>query len=1262
MVRILKITIQLSLLTWLWVGAPAILAAQQVNDCYEHFIKQGVQALDDKSYDLAIDRFEAARACLHDGESSFEIDNFIKTARRELNDALSDAKINSEVIRITAEALKAQPYDVTLALSLAHEACQLSGNKNELAVDVRKTILETAENQYYSRTLRPGGLVSSLAVSSDEKYLAAGLHNGDIKRVKLDGGDNQEWEQIGKSISKHNSRSNNINSLAYAPRGEAVMTAATDSTVIWWPLNAGKTPKQVGLYYDRVTDVAFSPTGDTMATSSGYYITLWQFRYDSILVRLSFIKCRDVIRRITYSPDGRFVLGAGNDHQVYWWDTGKTEPLILAGHNSEVTSIAISRDGEFFCTGSADGEAIIWRTNTKQIVRRLKGHQSGVSCIAFDPGNEYLLTGSYDKTVRLWDAEGNLIKVLKGHQAGITAVAFVNRGKTIVSAGYEDQIRLWQLDAETLSQAYPHTAALSSACFSPDGRLVLTGSFDKTARLWQRDDGRLLHRFSYNDLVRSVAFHPNGRLMGIGVWDGNVSLRDTNGQLVNTIFGRASSVTGVDFSNKSDLFLSSHRGRTSILWNLPDEVKAELNYHTALVPAADFSFDDKYVISGSWDSTLVAFRIGQRDTITLHTTSYVTSLDVSPDKPEVVATLGDNTIILWNYSKKTWTAWPTPTIQNTIAFSPDGRQIATGDALGYVTLWSPQGDTLFSFKAHSTQVYSVCFSPDNKQLLTAGNDNMALLWDLNGKLIRVYGGHNGPINTMAVSPDGQFIATGGYDGNVITWNRNRQITAIHSFGAYPINQLAVAPDQSVIAVTNDQHQLLLRNMKKNTANLITAEAPVDLVAFSPDGQTIAGASEEGQCWLFDKNGKVLKKLLSLKEYSIRAIYFVGNNSTLEIGQNDRVLRYDLATGATSEFISNGDYLGQNFAVTTTGDKTVCSDTWGNAIRLYDNQGNVKQINVNLPQSLSFDPTGAHLLCATDEGITLLYDASSSSQSTMVLENFDLGNYERAAGVAFLGNSDTVVVCGVYSGPVFYRSYVKTLQKGANSFIQQLSLDQRQIYNIKLDFSDCYTSNNIELLKDCARYFEVNNPESALQLRQKIMQIKPSPQHKVDLAQSYSTKLAGITEPADLVNGQQAIVQLLLEANTESPRMPSYLRTLHLAYSNLSWYQILNGQFAEALKSVETGLAMPGVEDNDKQLIHTNLALSLLCLGDKAHVERAKAVYREWKDKDWLVDFRFVNFAEAFDDDFNNIKHLTDNDPALKARINDVRKNILGFID
>ncbi|MBK8702407.1 MAG: WD40 repeat domain-containing protein [Saprospiraceae bacterium] len=1262
MARIIKVAIQLSLLTWLWVGAPAKLAAQQLNDCYEHFIKQGAEALEDKSYDLAIDRFEAARACLHDGESSFEIDNFIKTARRELNDALSDAKINSEVIRITAEALKAQPYDVTLALSLAHEACQLSGNKNELAVDVRKTILETAENQYYSSTLRPGGLVSSLAVSSDEKYLAVGLHNGEIKRVKLNGGPNEEWEQIGKSTTRNNAGSNYINSLAYAPNGEAVLTAAADSTVVLWPLNTAKPPKQVGLYYDRVTDVAFSPTGDTIATSSGYYMALWQFKYDSILVRLSFIKCRDIIRRIAYSPDGRFVLGTGNDHQVYWWDTGKTEPVILAGHNSEVTSIAISRDGEFFCTGSADGEAIIWRTDTKQIVRRLKGHQSGVSCIAFDPGNEYLLTGSFDKTVRLWDVEGNLVKVLKGHQTNVTAVAFVNRGKTIVSAGYEDQIRLWQLDAETLSQAYPHTAALYSACFSPDGRLVLTGSFDKTARLWQRDNGRLLHRFSYNDMVRSVAFHPNGRLMGIGVWDGNVSLRDTNGQLVNTIFGRASSVTGVNFSNKSNLFLSSHRGRTSILWNLPDEVIAELNYHTALVPAADFSFDDKYVISGSWDSTLVAFHIGQRDTITLHTKSYVTSLDVSPDKPEVVATLGDNTIILWNYIKRTWTAWPTPTFQTTIAFSPDGRQIATGDNYGNVTLWSPQGDSLFSFKAHS-QVFSVCFSPDSKQLLTAGNDNMALLWNLKGELIRVYGGHNGPINAMAVSPDGQFIATGGYDGNVITWNRNRQITAIHSFGTYPITQLAVAPDQSVIVVTNDQHRLLLRNMKNKNADLITAEVPVDLVAFSPDGQTIAGASEGGQCWLFDKNGKVLKQLLKLEEYSIRALYFAGNNSTLEIGQNDRVLRYDLASGTATEIIFNGEYLGQNFAVTTTGDKTACSYNWDNIIRLFDNQGNVKEINVILPLSLAFDPAGTHLLCATDEGKTLLYDASSSNQSKMVLENFNLGNYERAAGVAFLGNSDTVVVCGIYSGPVFYRSYVKTLQKGANSFIQQLSLDQRQAYNIKLDFSDCYTSNNIELLKDCARYLKCITA-SALQLRQKIMQIKPSPQHKVDLALSYSTKLAEITEPADLVSGQQTVVQLLLEAYAESPRIPSYRRTLHLAYSNLSWYQILNGQFAEALKSVEAGLAVPGLEDIDRQLIHTNLALSLLCLGDKAHIERAKAVYREWKDKDWLVDFRFLTFAEAFEDDFNNvnIKQLTDKDPALKARVDDVRKNILGFID
>jgi WD40 repeat protein len=1235
---------------------PQRLAAQHENPCYQHYFEKGVEAFDRGDFNRAINFYEAARACLKE-ESNPEIDSWIKIARQSLNDALSEAKINSEVIRITAEALKAQPYDVTLALGLAHEACQISGNKNELAVDVRRTILETEENQYYSHTLRPGALISCLAISPDEKYVAAGLDNGDLKRVAIDGATNQDWETIGKVESK-NKGWTNINALAYSPHGDAVLVTSSDSSATLWLLDGARSTIPIGKYFENVTDAAFSPTGDTMATSSGYYITLWKIENEWVKPK-AYIKCRDIIRRIAYSPKGRFVIGAGNDHQVYWWDTRKNEPIILAGHNSGVTSVAFSRDGEFFCTGSADGEAIIWRSDNRQIVRRLKSHQGEINCIAFDPGNEFLLTGSMDKTVRLWDMEGNLIKILKGHQNYIVAVAFVNSGNTILSAGFEGEIRMWQLDAETLSQAYPHTAALTSACFSPDGRLVLTGSKDKTARLWQRDDDRLLHRFTYNDDVSSVAFHPDGKLIGIGVWDGNVSLRDTTGQLINTIFGRASSVTDVSFLKKSNMFISSHRGRTAILWSLPDVVKAEMNYHTGLVVAADFSFDDKYVISGSWDSTLVAFRIGSRDTIRLRTKSVVGSLAVSPTEPLVAATLGNNTIVYWNYIKKTWTSWNVPVYQTAIAFSPDGKQIATGDGFGYVRLWSTGGDSLFSFQAHPYGLTSICFSPDSKQILTTGNDNTALLWHLDGQLIRAFGGHNGPITTMAVSTNGQLIATGGEDGKVITWNLNRQITGIYRFSTAPISQLTISPDQSAIVAVDQLYQMIIWEIGKSSPRIIDTDIPVELVAFSPDGQTIAGTSPGGDCLLFDRNGKFRKKLINLGDNPIRAMYFAGNNNNLYIGLPDRLMRYDLVSGTTTEIISIIDHIGQSFAFTPAGDKTACADNWGNsAIRLYDNQGNEKEIFVVMPDVLAFDPSGAHLLCATSEGKTHLFDANTSSRKLMILESFNLGNNEEAAGVAFLGNSDTVVVCGIYSGPVFYRSYVKTLQKGANSFIQQLSLDQRQQYNIKLDFSDCYTSNNIELLKDCARYFELNNPDSALQLRQKIMQIKPSPQHKVDLALSYSNKLDAVTNPALLISGQQNVVQLLLEATKESPRTSSYRSLLHLAYSNLSWYQILAGRFHDALQSAETAVSMANVED--KGIVYTNLALSLLCLGGDENVQRAKSIYLEWKDKEWRDDTNFSYFRDAFLTDLedSHIQDLAAKDPALKARIEEVKTTVL----
>ena len=126
-------------------------------------------------------------------------------------------------------------------------------------------------------------------------------------------------------------------------------------------------------------------------------------------------------------------------------------PSINEGHTNAVTSVAVSRDGNWALTGSWDNTAKLWRLDGEGDASEagtLDGHSDWVTSVAFCPDGDWALTGSRDNTAKLWRLDG---------EGGAS-------------------------EARTLEG---HSALVHSVAFSPDGRWALTGSRDRTARLWR---------------------------------------------------------------------------------------------------------------------------------------------------------------------------------------------------------------------------------------------------------------------------------------------------------------------------------------------------------------------------------------------------------------------------------------------------------------------------------------------------------------------------------------------------------------------------------------------------------------------------------------------------------------------------------------------------------------------------------------------------------------------------------------------------------
>jgi eukaryotic-like serine/threonine-protein kinase len=181
-------------------------------------------------------------------------------------------------------------------------------------------------------------------------------------------------------------------------------------------------------------------------------------------------------------------------------------------------------------------------------------------------------------------------------------------------------------------------------------------------------------------------------------------------------------------------------------------------------------------------------------------------------------------------------------------FIPKPARVATATPL-------PLGTTLYVYRGHSDQVYTVAWSPDGKRLASGSRDETAQVWNAtDGGNVYTYTGHSNSINAVAWSPDGKRIASGSFDDTVQVWNAadgsNAYTYRGHSDVVYAV---AWSPDGQRIASASLDKTVQVWNAADGSDVYIYRGHSDKLwtVAWSPDGIRIASGSSDETVKIWD---------------------------------------------------------------------------------------------------------------------------------------------------------------------------------------------------------------------------------------------------------------------------------------------------------------------------------------------------------------------------------------------------------------------------
>ena len=559
--------------------------------------------------------------------------------------------------------------------------------------------------------------------------------------------------------------------------------------------------------------------------------------------------------------------------------------------------------------------------------------------------------------------------------------------------------RAWDGSPDILWTNRLHTSNVIAVACSPDGSWVASGSADQATRLWRTKDGRAEQLIEvFHAPVNGVAFSPDSGLLALVSADRGIVLWDIRaGQTLDAWHGHSNAVNTVAFSPDGLLIVTGSDDHTARLWRVSNSsLVATMSGHSDAVRAVAYSADGQRIATGSFDGTIRFWTgdLGDPEGV-INTSNEVMGVAFVPNT-RLVASMGasDGMIRLWDTRNgHLLRVINVSTRMLTLAVAPDGLKLAAARADDQITFWRvSDGGEIISYYNQTVGVQGLDISADSESFAYGRAD---------GTVVYAAAPPSPPLIT--VQPQGQTVLAGT---NVTLHVTAQGLALSYQWRARGTNLPGAT--SATLTLTNVQvadegdYAVFVSNEGGTVLSAPAAlhVAPYDIVwqspghgswvwsaFYTPDGQTVASASQDGTIKLWNASNAALQRVIFAHSAGVNALLLLTNTTLVSSGSDGFIRFWRLADGIPLRAIRS-DALAVTALALSPDQSVLAAGGWDGQIKIWRTSdgglqrtlpGHAYEVN-----TLDFSPDGAALASGSEDGNVMVWrTADGALQHTML---------------------------------------------------------------------------------------------------------------------------------------------------------------------------------------------------------------------------------------------------------------------------------------